>query len=33
MPQAIKVLLVEDNPDDAEMVLRELTRAGFEITS
>ena len=30
MPQSLKVLLVEDNPDDAKMVLRELKRAGFE---
>jgi hypothetical protein len=27
MPQSLKVLLVEDNPDDAKMVLRELKRA------
>ena len=33
MPQPLKVLLVEDNPDDANMVLQELTRAGFETTS
>ena len=30
MPQSLRVLLVEDNPDDAKMVLRELKRAGFE---
>jgi signal transduction histidine kinase len=30
MPQSLKVLLVEDNPDDAKMVLRELKRDGFE---
>ena len=30
MPQSLKVLLVEDNPDDAKMVLRELKRGGFE---
>jgi len=30
MPQSLKVLIVEDNPDDAKMVLRELKRAGFE---
>jgi PAS domain S-box-containing protein len=30
MPRALKVLLVEDNPHDAELVLRELRRAGFE---
>jgi CheY-like chemotaxis protein len=32
MPQPLKVLLVEDNPDDAKMVLRELNRSGFEAT-
>ena len=26
----LRVLLVEDNPDDAELVLRELRRHGFE---
>ncbi|HZZ19360.1 MAG TPA: response regulator [Opitutaceae bacterium] len=30
MPTALRVLLVEDNPADAEMVVRELTRAGFD---
>jgi PAS domain S-box-containing protein len=30
MPQSLRVLLVEDNPDDAKMVLRELKRAGFD---
>ena len=29
MPQSLKVLLVEDNPDDAKMVLRELKRGRF----
>jgi CheY-like chemotaxis protein len=29
MSQPLKVLLVEDNPDDAKMVLRELNRIGF----
>ena len=33
MPQSLKVLLVEDNPDDAKLVLRELERAGFETAS
>jgi PAS domain S-box-containing protein len=28
--QPLRVLIVEDNPDDAELVLRELRRAGFE---
>ena len=26
----LKILLVEDNPHDAELVLRELRRAGFD---
>ncbi len=30
MPQPIQVLVVEDNPNDAELVLRELRRAGFD---
>ena len=30
MSQPLSVLIVEDNPDDAELVLRELRRAGFE---
>ena len=30
MPQSLKVLIVEDNLDDAKMVLRELKRDGFE---
>jgi len=32
MAQALKVLLVEDNPDDAKMVLRELNQSGVEAT-
>jgi len=32
MSQPLKVLLVEDNPDDARMVLRELNRSGFDAT-
>src|ERR1700733_13093872 len=31
MPQPLKVLIVEDNPDDAELELLELRSAGFEI--
>jgi signal transduction histidine kinase len=30
IPQSLRVLLVEDNPEDAKMVLRELKHAGFE---
>jgi len=30
MRQPLRVLLVEDNPDDAKMVLRELNRSGFD---
>ncbi len=30
MPQVLKILMAEDNPNDAELVLRELRRAGFE---
>jgi len=33
MPTQIKMLLVEDNPNDAELVLRELRKAGLEIDS
>jgi PAS domain S-box-containing protein len=29
MPRALKVLIVEDNPADAELVLRQLRRAGY----
>ncbi|HSM77311.1 MAG TPA: response regulator, partial [Bryobacteraceae bacterium] len=29
MPKTLQLLIVEDNPADAELVLRELTRAGF----
>ena len=30
IPQPLRVLLVEDNPADAELMLRELRRAGFK---
>ncbi len=30
MARALRVLIAEDNPSDAELVLRELRRAGFE---
>jgi PAS domain S-box-containing protein len=30
MPQPLKVLIAEDNPADAELMVRELRRAGFE---
>ncbi len=30
MPQPLRVLIVEDNPLDAELVLRELRRTGFD---
>jgi signal transduction histidine kinase len=33
MTQSLKVLLVEDNPDDAKMVLRELSHSGFDATA
>ena len=29
----LQVLLVEDNPADAELVMRELRREGFDVTS
>ncbi len=29
----LKVLIVEDSPDDADLVLRELTRGGYSVTS
>jgi hypothetical protein len=28
MPQPLKILILEDNPADAELVARELTHAG-----
>src|SRR5580658_6250410 len=30
MPQPLKILIVEDHPPDADLILRELRRAGFE---
>src|ERR1700712_2781809 len=31
MSKLLRVLLAEDNPNDAELLLRELRRAGFEL--
>lgn len=31
MTQTLRVLIVEDNPNDAELVLRELRRTGFDL--
>ena len=28
---SLKVLILEDQPDDAELVLRELRRAGYDL--
>lgn len=33
MPQSVKILLVEDDPSDAELVLRVLKRAGIDWTA
>ena len=33
MGTPLRLLLVEDSPDDAELLVRELRRAGYEITS
>ena len=30
MPTSLKVLIVEDSPDDAELLAHELRNAGFE---
>src|SRR5580658_6546047 len=30
MPIPLKILMAEDNPDDCELVIRELRRAGFD---
>ena len=30
MPKRIRILIVEDNPNDAELLVRELKRSGFE---
>lgn len=30
MKRSLRVLMLEDNPDDAELLLRELLRAGFD---
>ncbi len=32
MPQPLKVLIAEDNPADAELMVRELRRAGFDVS-
>ena len=32
MPTPLNVLMLEDNPDDAELILLELDRAGFAPT-
>ena len=32
MAKKLRVLLVEDNPDDAEMITRQLKRNGYELT-
>ena len=33
MPNTLRVLLVEDSEDDAELVVRELTRGGYDVTA
>lgn len=33
MPVPLRVLVVEDNPDDAELIVRQLGRADFDVTS
>jgi FixJ family two-component response regulator len=33
MPAALRILIVEDNADDAELVLRQLRRAGMDVRS
>src|SRR5262245_21552353 len=32
VPRALRALIVEDSRDDADLLIRELTRAGFEVT-
>ncbi len=32
MKQPLRALIVEDDPDDAQLILRELTQGGFEVT-
>src|SRR6188472_4213616 len=31
MPRPLQVLMVEDRPTDAELIIRELKRAGYEV--
>ena len=31
MGQPLRILLVEDSPEDAEILLREIRRGGFEV--
>jgi PAS domain S-box-containing protein len=33
MPERLRVLVVEDSPDDAELLSRELRRSGYDVTS
>jgi PAS domain S-box-containing protein len=33
MPDSLRVLIVEDSPEDAFLIVRELSRGGFEVTA